>query len=820
MAKQKGEDVSDVYQTSIIERYWVRPLQQMYEDMCLADFVVNYKVVKTKDVNEEDCDKESSLDEDVSTVVKLMDNKGYLKKRRKAAVFRYLRVSRSKDSERHFATLLRLYMPHRNKTMKSEDETYEEVMMAGKIEVKGVVKNVREIVVTNMDKYEQNAEVVDEAWSTVQGQALEDGWADVAPACEEERCEDEDAENDDQCVSDEDFEEVELPDLDQNLSNVGTSNCYGSERICCRREISADQALTIIRRFNKKQKEIFTEVQQWCKGRCTGKNVKPFHLFVTGGAGTGKSALIKGLRYEANRLLSSLAGSSEEILVLLVAYTGTAAFNIDGQTIHSAFAIHCDIRNQKYSPLGEEQVTRLREKYRNLQIVFIDEVSMVGEKMIMYIDERLKQIKQCQEPFGNVSVIAVGDFYQIPPVGDRALYNIDKGQLYESSWRLFKVWQLKEIMRQKEDLDFANLLNIIRTKGKDQNLSAEQKEMISTRCYTAEYVPDQHLHIYPRNKEVDEFNVSQLYKCSGVVTINAADIIHTRGNCIRKRTSPVNKPNSMLRASISVAQNARVMLTTNLDVTDGLCNGVMGTVLKISSTMNNMGQPQEMWILFDNERIGRNNRILNPPPSSIHSNCVKIVPHIEEFKFQNQNITRHQYPLRLAWACTIHKTQGMTLKSCVVSCKGTFLAGMQYVALSRATSLGGLYITDYDEKSLYCESKVSDALNKMNDFSVNHTPLLSSKATAPNITIIAHNIHSVIGHFEDLKQNSEMFMGDVIGLCETWLKKSDTSEYILPGYKTVRNDRADNSGKGGVLFYIRNGLHFRTISLESPKVLS
>ena len=54
---------------------------------------------------------------------------------------------------------------------------------------------------------------------------------------------------------------------------------------------------------------------------------------------------------------------------------------------------------------------------------------MVGEKMIMYIDERLKQIKQCQEPFGNVSVIAVGDFYQIPPVGDRALYNIDKGQL-------------------------------------------------------------------------------------------------------------------------------------------------------------------------------------------------------------------------------------------------------------------------------------------------------------------------------------------------------------------------------------------------------
>ena len=235
------------------------------------------------------------------------------------------------------------------------------------------------------------------------------------------------------------------------------------------------------------------------------------------------------------------------------------------------------------------------------------------------------------------------------------------------------------------------------------------------------------------------------------------------------------------------------MLTTNLDVSDGLCNGVMGTVVKISSSKTNLGQPQEIWIVFDNEKIGMSSRLLHPSPSNLHSNSVKIVPFTEEFKFQNQSITRHQYPLRLAWACTVHKTQGMTLASCVVSCRGTFLPGMQYVALSRATCLGGLYITEFDKKSLYCEPKVSNAMENMEELCVSHTPLLSADKGIGNITVIMHNIHSLQGHFQDLKQNPEMYIGDVIGLCETWLKKQtkgttnylDTISYGMIGKMTL-----------------------------------
>lgn len=276
--------------------------------------------------------------------------------------------------------------------------------------------------------------------------------------------------------------------------------------------------------MNVQQREVFTYLRDWCVDKAKGNQVDAFHVFVTGGAGTGKSHLINGLQYEANKVLTSLTTSADDVTVLLVAYTGTAAFNIGGQTIHSAFAIHCETKSGKYTPLGEEQLTRLRAKYNKLQIVIIDEVSMVRQKMLMYISERLKQIKQNQAPFGNISVLAVGDFYQIPPVGDRMLSNSDPGRLADSPWDNFMLWTLREVMRQKEDLQFANTLNIIRQKKRTTALDSCDMALLTSRCFDIAHVPDDVLHIYPRNRDVDAFNNSQLEKCSGRVSIDAADI--------------------------------------------------------------------------------------------------------------------------------------------------------------------------------------------------------------------------------------------------------------------------------------------------------
>ena len=812
IAKQKGKDTTEIWQTSIIERYWARPLQGDFPDMCLADFVADYRVVKRQ--YEDDQDNSDREEQETSKVITLLDNKGAITQRKKQAVIRYLKVSKVKDSERHFSTLLRLYMPHRGKQLKYDDQTYEELFMGGDRIVSGQSVSIRDVVVKNMDKYEHDADVIDDAWTAVQrGDRLEDGWADIAPGAETLR----DEERAD--VRDEfsDVEDVpELPDLDNALPSTSATGRPAYTEISTH-TVSPGQAENIMRSMNTKQREVFTHLRRWVLDKVKGANICAFHVFMTGGAGTGKSHVINGFQYEADRLFTPLTNSADEITVLLVAYTGTAAFNIGGQTIHSAFAIHCETKSGKYKPLGEEQLTRLRSKYSNLQILIIDEVSMVGQNMFVYVDERLKQIKQNQSPFGGVSVLAVGDFYQIPPVGDRVLYSVDPGRLCHSPWSDFTLWTLDEIMRQKDDMDFANLLNTIRSKTKENKLSASEQDLLLGRCFTSSDVPDDVLHIYPRNKDVDYFNEKQLEKCSDKVVIHAADILHARGGISKKRNTPAPKNNTMLRPSVTLASNARVMLTTNLDVADGLCNGVMGTVKRIVGTLNEFGQPQGVWVHFDNSRVGANSRRLCPPPPSVPDNCVLIKPHTEQFTYQSVNITRYQYPLRLAWACTVHKTQGKTLQKCVVSFKGTFLAGMMYVALSRVTSLEGLFIIDFSADALYCESKVTVALQNMARLRVYSTPLLSCSTPASCLTVVMHNIHSLPGHIEDFKVNPEMMSADIIGLCETWLRPTHDG-LIIAGYVLLRCDRQGNTGRGGVAIYIRETMIFTQLHLSSSVI--
>lgn len=321
------------------------------------------------------------------------------------------------------------------------------------------------------------------------------------------------------------------------------------------------------------------------------------------------------------------------------------------------------------------------------------------------------------------------------------------------------------------------------------------------------------LHIYPKNADVNTFNETQLLTCEKQITVTAADITHTKGGVTKRKNVPVPKPNTMLQANVSIAKSARVTLRTNLDVTDGLSNGVMGTVRKISTTKTAMDQPDGIWIEFDRTSVGLDSRHLTPPPKGLPQNCVLIKPHTEQFTYQGINITRHQYPLKLAWACTVHKTQGMSKESAVVSSKETFQAGMQYVALSRVTSLQGLHIIDFNEHTLYCDQTVTAYLNSMSPFNTTSTPLLRALPTEHCWTIIMHNIHSLKANFHDLLKNPEMLKGDVIAVCETWLKKTDPP-MTIPGYGLIRCDRHDNSGRGGTAMFITDTIPFMQVTLE------
>ena len=201
--------------------------------------------------------------------------------------------------------------------------------------------------------------------------------------------------------------------------------------------------------------------------------------------------------------------------MLLTAPTGVAAFNINGMTLHSALLLG----RSKYSgfqPLSHERLNSLRSKLSRLMLVIIDEVSMVGSNMLLEIHKRLQQIKGVSDDavFGGVSILAVGDLYQLPPVGQAALFSTvsdSYAQLYGSGslWvDEFQMIELTEVMRQRGDSPFSELLCRVRT----NSCTTDDIETLKSRelsCDAVNY-PTQALHVYRLNVDVDSRNALML----------------------------------------------------------------------------------------------------------------------------------------------------------------------------------------------------------------------------------------------------------------------------------------------------------------------
>ena len=234
-----------------------------------------------------------------------------------------------------------------------------------------------------------------------------------------------------------------------------------------------------------------------------------------------------------------------------------------------------------YEPLREQSLSEILVQLGDLQILVIDEVSMVYIKLLYYIHERLVQIKKCKEPFGGVCVIAVGDFYQLLPVKqrkDECLYKENVIYSVDHWLEFFKVVELREIMRQREDMTFAKALNSLRIRIPKQAIDEETKSILND-CVREG--PENVLHVYATNDEVNNFNLTILRKsCKELVEIDAQDFTKdTSTGRLNLRTKPIIRSKSEgLSSSLLLGVNARVMLKRNCNVDDGLVNGVMGHV--------------------------------------------------------------------------------------------------------------------------------------------------------------------------------------------------------------------------------------------------
>ncbi|XP_077364609.1 uncharacterized protein LOC144009028 isoform X1 [Festucalex cinctus] len=804
-AASQNLTTEDMWMTSTVERYKNRPNDATFNDMCMATFASEYRVLSKN----EKCQNRITLNNDCGFIAK--------RTRTKPAVVRYMRFSESKNSELFYQSRMQLFLPYRVDTQLKPPncELFEQFYKNGHVRFNdGSKHSVKSVVDLNRSKFEKEANELEAIQNMIDSDGiLENAWCDLFPEQELERlqCEEE-RKNKDQIV-----EEVEnIPDLavgNQKIAHLEKRNNI----------MSRSDGLALIRSLNKTQLSVFYQIRQWCLQKLAGKNPDPLHVFITGGAGTGKTHLIKAIQYEATRLLSTVCRHPDNVCVLITAPTGIAAYNLHASTIHHTFSISKDCR-LPYTPLGEEKLNSLRAKYSDLQILIIDEISMVDHKMLSYIHGRLRQIKQTGDvhPFGKVSVIAVGDFFQLPPVKGKPLYVDDVGfNLWSNRFRLV---ELKDIVRQKDHV-FAELLNRIRTRSKGTPMLKTDIETLKS-CETGEV--SSALHIFPTNKQVNEHNIQQLFKtCPEYIEIDAQDFVTNKktGKLELKSGHHAKAHDACLAEKLLLGKDARVMLCKNVDVMDGLVNGVCGTVRHIVTYQNNKF-PQKVYVKFDDNQIGAQSRKQSAGSNPfISMGATAIEP--EEERATKQGGLRRQFPLKLAWACTIHKVQGITVDNVVVSLKKVFSAGQAYVALSRVTSLAGLVIQDLEDKALYCKDHIKDAIQSMPKFLIENET--KSKFNTHTFSLFMMNVQNLPCHVFDLGLCTQHLQLNCIAVIETWLPPVFSMEAVkLDGYNFHSAPRAlayngnhpalvglQHQQHGGVGMYIAHNMKYDILKLPN-----
>ncbi|XP_076836836.1 uncharacterized protein LOC143482374 [Brachyhypopomus gauderio] len=758
------EDSENIWMNSITDRYKGRPKSKDFEEMCLATFASEYRVLSKSETSSPNTVK---LDEGLGFVMK--------RSRTEPAVIRYARFSPTKNPAKYYESILQLFLPHYSISQLKPPtfQTHQEFYEGGFVKYSdNELVSVKAIVDTNMSKFEKEADSIDQAKEDLEVHGpMEDAWAQICPETEQERLE---------CLENKYNDNTNISENSDVIPDLLPKQTFSLDNN--KHNLSKDAAMALLRSLNAKQSQIFYQIRHWCLQKLRGEHPDPFHVFISGPGGVGKSVLIKAIHYEACRILSRLSQNPDDTRVLLTAPTGVSAYNIDAATIHTSLSIGTDTK-LPYQPLGDEKINALRTKLGKLDILIIDEISMVDHKLLAYIHGRLRQIKQCGDysAFGKVSIIAVGDFYQLSPVKGKPLYSEPVGvNLWQNH---FALAELTDIMRQK-DAAFAELLNRLRKRQKcDPLLNTDINQL--KQCETGEGECTTNLHIYATNEEVDDHNRHMLQLiCSETTIIEAQDYdrIPKTGRFQRVKSHHGNMCNTCLSRSLHIGINARVMLLKNIDVSDGLVNGAFGTVNAIHF---NAGEdfPSKIYVTFDNERAGTAVRAKSQCLQPDLQKATPIEP--DEERVTKSGGIRRQFPLKLAWACTIHKVQGLTVDKAVVSLKKIFAPGQAYVALSRVTSLQGLIIQDFKESAIYAKSDIESFMQTMPAF----IQPVQQTQVSPSCKILLHNVQGLSCHLQDLQQDKRYMDADIICMTETWVQSRHNSDVQISGFSFYNQPR-------------------------------
>ncbi len=797
------DDDENIFHGSIHDKYAARPDE--LESECLASFAANYSY-SSKVLDEEETDNPDVLPPQESEAskpgpkraprMKLKDKMGTIIPRTKSAIVRLHRYSMHKEREKYFHAQLMLFLPWRN----------EEQLIEGYSSYEEHYVQVQHTVIANAEPFNRNLEEIEEAQAAYEQHGPpESAWDLVAPSAQDEIGQAiAEGISHERTVEDEDIQAHERLMTGRDKSGDNFIGKYTKES---KRDImKADEYQKLVYSLNAGQFKYVKHLRHHIKNNVVRvkNHQKPIPLrdFLTGPAGTGKSYVIR-LAHRDMVHFPTLAGQTTDgfPVALLTAPSGVAAFHIGGMTTQSALSI-------SQHQLGPEKKGLLVKRLGNLMYVIVDEVSFMGPRLHNQCHDRLTLVKGTvpEVHFGGVGMMENGDLYQLPPVKDIYIFKAKKnpkepGDFAQPLWQEFKMHELTEIMRQEEN-DYATVLNNIRTCGKEgiKEGSPEDTLLLSRELNIGEEdpaYPHDVLHVYAKREHADGYNRRKLAQLNGPYVVSKA-VIKTNTRCVIDFPGSNPRDTGNLVVSLEIKVGARVMMPVNVDVSDGLFNGAMGTLVDVEIGAD--GQVKVMFVEFDNPIVGAMAKQARPANPK-HKNAVPITK-VEAtfFKDGNRGVECHiiQFPLVPCYGLTIHKTQGLTVDGIVVNMAERFNYGQAYVAFSRVRKLSGLHIIGYDRKKIKSSPEVDLEMERLRK---NMIPDL------PQPIICNGNMLLSIGHLNirglmsktDYIKADPIIQCDVLCLSETKLSSKILNKKLpFPSEDTIERKDRDRDG-GGVL---------------------
>lgn len=450
----------------------------------------------------------------------------------------------------------------------------------------------------------------------------------------------------------------------------------------------------------------------------SGKNV-----LLHGPAGTGKTYMIREF-IELNR-------KTDQDTLYITAPTGLAATHIDGTTIHSAFSlrqfsvpeklkssiINYDYMENKLSDTSSKMHEWVTSIVNNssfseprLKYLVIDEISMAGASLITIVDAILREKYNPDLPMGGVQCIFSGDFLQLPPVKDEYC-------CFTKTWQKFNIHCIDMVQSRRftdgsDYFDFICRLRLARLTPDDRSLIMSRLDAYRRGDHDKFNIKP--IMLYPTNNEIDIINNRELALINSTkyVFIARDNIKLVAGLTAKEKQTyrgiAENMLNEMAVGDLGVKVGAHIIFTTNYNKDLKLVNGRMGKIIDIVCSSNGKLDDQlaleyESEIVVDLASTTSYYSIIIEDNDGVRHT---INPHTKSATSKKYSCHRTQFPFKLAWAISIHRSQGMSIDAAIIDISKSFTDGQSYVAISRVTNINGLFISQVDMRKIRANKRI------------------------------------------------------------------------------------------------------------------